>query len=153
MNFSQNLYDLRKKKGLSQEQLAEALQVSRQAVSKWESGTAMPESEKLIAISDFFGVSLDLLLKGEALGETFPSSLPKTENAGHLPWLLGLLAILCGLVGLIVWGVLLISGAADRIGASSAVTLDGNGLVLALSLLFLVIGSALLWRLAKKQKR
>lgn len=50
--LSEKLYKLRKNRGLSQEQLAEQLNVSRQAISKWEQGTAVPESEKLIAISN-----------------------------------------------------------------------------------------------------
>jgi len=54
MELSEKLYSLRKKSGLSQEQLAEQLGVSRQAISKWESGQSVPESEKLIAISNFF---------------------------------------------------------------------------------------------------
>lgn len=57
--LSEKLYKLRKNSGLSQEQLAEQLNVSRQAISKWESGTAVPESEKLVAISNYFGVSVD----------------------------------------------------------------------------------------------
>ncbi len=57
MAISEKLYALRKKSGMSQEQLAEKLNVSRQAISKWESGSAMPETEKLIAISNYFNVS------------------------------------------------------------------------------------------------
>ena len=64
------LYKLRKNSGLSQEKLVEQLDVSRQAISKWESGTAVPESEKLIAISNFFGVSVDYLLKDEDVDTT-----------------------------------------------------------------------------------
>ena len=65
--FHEKLQRLRKEKGLSQEMFAEMLGVSRQAVSKWESGQAYPETDKLIAISDIFGVTVDSLLKdGEA---------------------------------------------------------------------------------------
>ena len=63
--LSEKLYKLRKNSGLSQEQLAEQLNVSRQAISKWESGTAVPESEKLVAISNYFSVSVDYLLKDD----------------------------------------------------------------------------------------
>lgn len=63
MNFADKLYHLRIKYGYSQEALAEKLKVSRQAISKWELGTALPETEKVIAISDFFNVSIDYLLK------------------------------------------------------------------------------------------
>lgn len=63
MNFAEKLSRLRVQRGYSQEALAEKLYVSRQAVSKWEVGTTLPETDKLIAISDFFNVSIDYLLK------------------------------------------------------------------------------------------
>ena len=61
MEFSERLMILRKQAGLSQEQLADRLGVTRQSVSKWESGTALPELVKLISLSEIFGVSLDYL--------------------------------------------------------------------------------------------
>ena len=64
MDFAQTLLNLRTQSGYSQEALAEKLNVSRQAISKWELGTTLPETEKVIAISDFFKVSLDYLLRG-----------------------------------------------------------------------------------------
>ncbi len=63
MMFHEKLQKLRKEKGLSQETLAEMLNVSRQAVSKWESGQSYPEMDKLITLSDIFGVTLDSLIK------------------------------------------------------------------------------------------
>ncbi|MDE7445837.1 MAG: helix-turn-helix domain-containing protein [Lachnospiraceae bacterium] len=63
MDFSDKLLKLRTQCGYSQEVLAEKLNVSRQAVSKWELGTTLPETDKVIAISDFFNVSTDYLLK------------------------------------------------------------------------------------------
>lgn len=62
MQFSQKLLELRKKRGFSQEDLAEKLNVSRQAISRWEMGSAMPDSSNLLKISDLFGVSIDSLL-------------------------------------------------------------------------------------------
>lgn len=68
MQFCEKLTELRRKTGLSQEQLADRLGVTRQSVSKWESGAAMPELGKLIALSELFGVSIDYLVKdGDAL--------------------------------------------------------------------------------------
>lgn len=64
MSFGENLQKLRKEKNISQENLAEELKVSRQTIGKWENGTTYPETECLIQISDFFGVSIDTLLKG-----------------------------------------------------------------------------------------
>ncbi|MDD3347129.1 helix-turn-helix transcriptional regulator [Oscillibacter sp.] len=66
MEFSEKLMDLRRRAGLSQEQLAQRLGVTRQSVSKWESGCAMPELVKLIALSDMFSVSLDDLVRGQS---------------------------------------------------------------------------------------
>lgn len=65
MEFHNKLYQLRKQKGLSQEELANRLNVSRQTVSKWEVGDSTPDMEKLVAISDLFEISLDKLVKGE----------------------------------------------------------------------------------------
>ena len=64
MEFHERLYEVRKNAGMTQSDLAERLNVSRQAVSRWEIGTAKPEFENLIAISNIFGVSIDYLLKG-----------------------------------------------------------------------------------------
>jgi transcriptional regulator with XRE-family HTH domain len=63
MVFADKLYSLRTQVGYSQEQLAEKLGVSRQAISKWELGTALPDTDKVVAMSEFFGVSSDFLLK------------------------------------------------------------------------------------------
>ena len=67
MEFHEKLQELRKNKGLTQEELAESLYISRTAVSKWESGRGMPSIESLKAISKFFAVTLDELLSGEEL--------------------------------------------------------------------------------------
>ena len=65
MEIGKTIQDLRKRKGLSQEELAEKIDVSRQAVSKWENGSSVPDVEKIIALSDFFQVSTDYMLKGK----------------------------------------------------------------------------------------
>ena len=65
MSLSDNLRALRKQKGYSQEQLAERLNVSRQAVSKWESDNGYPEMESLIILSDLFECTIDDLLKND----------------------------------------------------------------------------------------
>ena len=64
MVFQENLIQLRKKANLSQEQLADKLSVTRQAISKWESGQAIPEADKIILLSAIFHVTTDQLLKG-----------------------------------------------------------------------------------------
>lgn len=69
MTFGEKLKVLRKEKGYSQEEFAGLLNVSRQAVSKWESDRGTPETDKLLQISNMFGVTLDYLLKEESSDE------------------------------------------------------------------------------------
>lgn len=64
MKFEERIMDLRKQKGWSQEEFGEKLGVTRQTVSKWELGSTTPEMEKLVAMSELFGISLDELVKG-----------------------------------------------------------------------------------------
>ena len=81
MTFGEKLQDLRRQAGMSQETLAERLEVSRQAVSKWERDEAMPETEKVIRIARVFDVSLDkLLLDSDARNEKqMPQSIAYTD--------------------------------------------------------------------------
>ena len=67
MEFNEKLQILRKQKSLTQEELAEALYVSRTAISKWESGRGYPSIESLKAIAEFFSVTIDELLSGKEL--------------------------------------------------------------------------------------
>jgi transcriptional regulator with XRE-family HTH domain len=62
MDFSKKLYALRKQKGLSQEELANHLEVTRQTVSKWELGDSTPDLEKLVLLAELFEISLDELV-------------------------------------------------------------------------------------------
>ena len=64
MNMADRIQYLRKTKGISQEELADKIGVSRQAVSKWESEQSTPDLEKIIIISNLFGVTTDYILKG-----------------------------------------------------------------------------------------
>ena len=64
MTFGERLYELRNKNNLSQEELAEILDVSRQSISKWENDKAYPEMTRLLFMSDYFDVSLDYLMRG-----------------------------------------------------------------------------------------
>lgn len=65
MTFAENVKMLRKQAGMSQEQLAEKLGVSRQAVTKWETGAGIPDIENIMAISALFDISIDDLLSNE----------------------------------------------------------------------------------------
>ena len=66
MNLGENIYKLRTEKNMSQGDLADALEVSRQSVSKWENNSAVPEVEKLIRLAQIFNVSIDELITGQA---------------------------------------------------------------------------------------
>jgi transcriptional regulator with XRE-family HTH domain len=76
MSFAEKLQSLRKSKGISQEQLAELLDVSRQSISKWESGQNYPEIDKLIKLSDLFDITLDDLVRDKVSD----SKNEETEN-------------------------------------------------------------------------
>lgn len=65
MDFGGTLQQLRKEQGLTQEALGEQLHVTRQTVSNWETGKNYPDLELLVALSDLFDISLDILLKGD----------------------------------------------------------------------------------------
>ena len=67
MEFCEKLQELRKKRGLTQEELAEQLYVSRTAISKWESGRGYPSIDSLKAIAKYFSVSVDDLLPGDTV--------------------------------------------------------------------------------------
>lgn len=73
MSFGNNLKMIRKEKGITQEQLAEIIGVSRQAISKWESNNGYPETDKLIIIAKELGVSLDYLIDNK----------PSEQNEGE----------------------------------------------------------------------
>ena len=77
MEFNNKLYNLRKQRGLSQEELANRLNVSRQTISKWEVGESTPDMEKLVALSDLYEISLDELVMDKIpahVGETSSKS-------------------------------------------------------------------------------
>ena len=71
---------LRKRNGWSQEELAEKMNVSRQAVSKWESAQASPDLEKILQLSELFGVTTDYLLKDTENASTLPPNAPSHER-------------------------------------------------------------------------
>ncbi|MCQ5129948.1 helix-turn-helix domain-containing protein [Butyricicoccus faecihominis] len=86
MEFNEKLQQLRKQRGLTQEQLAEQLYVSRTAVSKWESGKGCPNIESLKCISKLFSVTIDELLSGDEL-----ITLAVRENRSNLEKVYGLI--------------------------------------------------------------
>lgn len=96
MTFSEQLLQRRKALGMSQEELAAQVQVSRQAVSKWETGDAMPDLNKLLALADALQISLDALCGRESPPEeTAQPETPETKRRGQWLWpaLCGVLAV------------------------------------------------------------
>lgn len=152
MALSEKLYALRKKSNLSQEQLAEQLGVSRQAISKWESGKAIPESDTLISISQYFHVTLDYLLKEDDAVLSEPSAEEdKEDNQKKVSTDMkkrtaGVIICICGAVCLIAWGLIsiLLPSTSNQIGESSMITIDGNGVFLMICLAAIIAGAVLL---------
>lgn len=141
--LSEKLYKLRKNSALSQEQLAEQLNVSRQAISKWEQGTAVPESEKLIAISNYFGVTVDYLLKDNIVDITNTTDEVKVEKPKMI---VGFVICIAGIVSMIIWGLLSIfkPETSTQLSDSSMITIDGNGIFLILCVMAIVAGAGFL---------
>ena len=155
MALSEKLYTLRRKSGLSQEQLAEQLNVSRQAISKWEAGQSIPESDKLLSISNYFNVSLDYLMKEETQDtisekENINTSL---QTGDRTRWLLGIVICIGGIVCLILWGLFSIfnPAASNQLSESSMISIDGNGIFLILCIVAIVAGALLLLKNTKKK--
>lgn len=147
--LSEKLYKLRKNSGLSQEQLAEQLNVSRQAISKWEQGTAVPESEKLIAISNYFSVTVDYLLKDDT-EDTMNITDEVMEEKPKM--MAGIIICIAGIVSMVIWGLLSIfrPEASNQLSDSSMITIDGNGIFLILCVVAIVVGASLLLKGKKK---
>lgn len=101
LSFSEKLQTLRKEKGLSQEQLAELLNVSRQSVSKWECGQTYPETDKLIILSDLFEITLDDLIKDKNVGCTPAVNYEYKDDDENEDWLIiggGVIGIAIGYI-------------------------------------------------------
>lgn len=113
MTFAEKLMRLRKREGLSQEALAEALGVSRQAVSRWEQGTALPDAAKLLPCARLFHVSVEWLLDESQAWEdrtdTATKAAKETEPAAQRDWiwyLAGGIVTGVGVLGMVVMGIL-----------------------------------------------
>lgn len=174
MKLSEKIYYCRKKNGLSQEALAEKLSVSRQAVSKWETGESEPEISKLKLLAEAFGVSTDWLLSNADPAEEKPQDtppkpqLPQNDLPGYLGklvkkygWLAGIYISLCG-VGAVVIGSLARFSVKrmfmDIVAAFGSEVLQNNlvyqlgGIVCILGFVGMIVGVILAIFLKKKYK-
>ena len=149
MELKDKLQLLRKQNGYSQEQLADKIGIARQTISKWETGTAVPESEKLVAISNYFGVSVDYLLKDDEEGKTKATDSEIEEKPKMVA---GIIICIAGTVSMVIWGLLSICSpeASDQISDSSMITIDGNGIFLILCVVAIIVGASLLLKSKKK---
>lgn len=125
MKFCEKLFELRKRRGLSQEKLAEELDVSRQAVSKWENGDAFPESAKLLAIAKYFDVTTDYLID-ESQDEYTPPRL--TKNIDTADKIFGMVEIFFKKHGWILGVVVCIIGLTRFISSVVGLTTMGNAI-------------------------
>lgn len=109
MRFGEKLQMLRKARGWSQEELAQQINVSRQALSKWESGAAVADTENVIALSRLFGVTTDYLLLEESEAAGAPAAAvtaPAKEKKWPVPRIVWLVILLVAVVGLIAMHIL-----------------------------------------------
>lgn len=146
MKLSEKLYQLRRQSGLSQEQAAERLGVSRQSISKWETDQSIPDPDKLVALSKLYAVTTDYLLLESVPPE--PPLQSNTEPAGRHHFAVGLILCLLGAGGLLFWGLAAIffPSAAEQLDNSSAVTLNGSGILALLCVAALAAGAVLFLR-------
>lgn len=104
MNLGENIYHYRSEKNMSQGDLADVLGVSRQSVSKWENNNAVPDLDKLVKMSEVFGVSLDELVNGKLSEPAQPQkSAPKIDVASPITHvsirkIIGILLLICAIL-------------------------------------------------------
>ena len=140
MEFHEKLQALRKQKGLTQEELAEALHVSRTAVSKWESGRGYPNIDSLKATAAFFGVTVDTLLSGEEL-LTIAEDDHKNKQSHLLDLIFGLLDLSAAAF---LFLPLFAQNAANSVQSVSLLSLTAISVYLKAAYFAVVIGTILL---------
>lgn len=150
--LSDKIRELRRRSGLSQEELADKLNVSRQAISKWELGSAVPTADKLVDIADFFGVSLDFLMRDnhEQLRIAPPQNTSNTPEKSHPRRKTAsvLLMAASAFLGVVVL-VLYVNGA-GVLGGGSGITINGTGMLAALAVMLGTAGAVLFVTSIKK---
>lgn len=105
MTFDEKLLRLRRSRGWTQEELADKIDVTRQALSKWESGAALPDTKNVVALANLFGVTTDYLLcadEGAAFAENTGRGVERTRNKALI---VGFILFILGLIGLLAMGI------------------------------------------------
>lgn len=134
MSFGENLQFLRKRRSMTQEELAEQLSVSRQSVSKWESNTAFPEMDTILTLCDLFSCDMDTLLRGDA------SRRFGADTAGYDRHMNGFARAIAAGVALVLGGVTLITVLVGLGDDGSAGALIFLALLIAAVAVFIVSG-------------
>jgi len=98
MNLGENIYRFRTGKNMSQGDLADALDVSRQSVSKWENNNAVPDLDRLVKMADLFGISLDELVKGEKPAEAPAKNIIEEKQVIPQQRIVGIILLCFGLL-------------------------------------------------------
>lgn len=131
MKLAENICNLRKSKGLSQEKLAEKVNVSRQTISNWELGETSPNPEQLLILSEVFLVSVDELLGNEIKSETKKAATDNTKTIKLYYW--GFIIVFGMLFGVLsatanrfqLWEISAIAVAGGVIGLALAAVING----------------------------
>ena len=145
MTFGEKLQELRKARGWSQEELAGQIHVSRQALSKWESGGAVPDTENIIALSRLFGVTTDYLLLDEVrdTGQAAPrAAWPKPRRYLLAAAIVGAVGVAAAMIGEFTSVDMDLIWAEDMVGASVAPVLQRYTLLSVLNTVFMVLLAA-----------
>lgn len=132
MEFHEKLQELRKSRSLTQEELAEALFVSRTAVSKWESGRGYPNIDSLKEIARFFGVTVDELIRPEEV-----ISAAENEKKGFVS---RYLTLICGVLDILPAILLFIPAFGNGAGSRETVALSGlDGISSWIRIVFIIV--------------
>ncbi len=148
--LSEKIYTLRRKSGLSQEQLAEKIGVSRQAISKWEGGLSTPELDKLKALSECFQITIDELTGNQAIS-AFDDTIKEKENPVSCKpeeSKMGICLCIIGAICLILFGILTVihPSSVKQINESSMITLNGTGILITLFVLLMILGIIMIFK-------
>lgn len=142
--LSENIFRYRRSQGLSQERLAERIGVSRQTISKWEGGQSTPDVEKLIALSECFGITVDALIRGETQ-ISVESASESWQKKGIDPIsILGVVICVLGLLCMMLLCILqiLYPASLDVLNKTSmtVVTFNGTGIVFGFCMISVIVG-------------
>ena len=123
MTIAEKLKQLRKDNNMTQEDLAEKLNVSRQTISKWETNTTIPDADNIVAISKLFNITTDELLDYRV------ETVQKKKQ-----FIMDMAVLLFGIIGFIVFAILLMTNQIDE--TSSVIIINGYGIA---AILFLIL--------------